>query len=50
MSWGGASRFTKENELRKLKNLVHEVDHKAFVFASTIRETSGGVIRRRHMH
>jgi uncharacterized membrane-anchored protein YitT (DUF2179 family) len=37
-------------ELRKLKNLVHEVDHKAFVFASTIRETSGGVIRRRHMH
>lgn len=37
-------------ELRKLKNLVHDVDHKAFVFASTIRETSGGVIRRRHMH
>jgi uncharacterized membrane-anchored protein YitT (DUF2179 family) len=37
-------------ELRKLKNLVHEVDNKAFVFASTIRETSGGVIRRRHMH
>jgi uncharacterized membrane-anchored protein YitT (DUF2179 family)/predicted metal-dependent HD superfamily phosphohydrolase len=37
-------------ELRKLKNLVNEVDHKAFVFASTIRETSGGVIKRRHMH
>jgi uncharacterized membrane-anchored protein YitT (DUF2179 family) len=37
-------------ELRKLKNLVHEVDHKAFVFASTIRETSGGIIKRRHMH
>jgi len=37
-------------ELRKLKNLVHDVDHKAFVFASTIRETSGGVIKRRHMH
>ncbi len=37
-------------ELRKLKNLVYEVDHKAFIFANTIRETSGGVIKRRHMH
>lgn len=37
-------------ELRKLKNLVSEVDHKAFVFASTIKETSGGIIKRRHMH
>lgn len=37
-------------ELRKLKNLVSEVDHHAFVFASTIRETSGGIIKRRHMH
>ncbi len=37
-------------ELRKLRNLVHEVDHKAFVFASTIRETTGGIIKRRHMH
>jgi uncharacterized membrane-anchored protein YitT (DUF2179 family)/predicted metal-dependent HD superfamily phosphohydrolase len=37
-------------ELRKLKNLVSEVDERAFVFASTIRETSGGIIKRRHMH
>jgi len=37
-------------ELRKLRNLVHEVDHKAFVFANTIRETTGGIIKRRHMH
>lgn len=37
-------------ELRKLKNLVSEIDHNAFVFASTIRETSGGIIKRRHMH
>jgi uncharacterized membrane-anchored protein YitT (DUF2179 family)/HD superfamily phosphodiesterase len=37
-------------ELRKLRNLVAEVDHHAFVFASTIRETSGGIIKRRHMH
>jgi uncharacterized membrane-anchored protein YitT (DUF2179 family)/predicted metal-dependent HD superfamily phosphohydrolase len=37
-------------ELRKLKNLVYEVDPKAFVFASTIKEASGGVIKRRHSH
>ncbi len=37
-------------ELRKLKNLVSDIDHNAFVFASTIRETSGGIIKRRHMH
>ena len=34
-------------ELRKLKNLVQEVDPKAFVFANTIREASGGIIKRR---
>lgn len=37
-------------ELRKLKNLVYEVDPKAFVFANTIKEASGGVIKRRHVH
>ena len=37
-------------ELRKLKNLVHEVDPKAFVFANTIRETSGGVLKRKNAH
>jgi uncharacterized membrane-anchored protein YitT (DUF2179 family) len=37
-------------ELRKLKNLVSEVDPKAFVFANTIKEASGGVIKRRHSH
>jgi uncharacterized membrane-anchored protein YitT (DUF2179 family) len=37
-------------ELRKLKNLVSEIDSKAFVFASTIKEASGGVIKRRHLH
>ena len=37
-------------ELRKLKNLVAEIDDKAFVFASTIKEASGGVIKRRHVH
>jgi uncharacterized membrane-anchored protein YitT (DUF2179 family)/predicted metal-dependent HD superfamily phosphohydrolase len=37
-------------ELRKLKNLVSEVDTNAFVFASTIKEASGGIIKRRHIH
>lgn len=37
-------------ELRRLKNLVHETDPKAFVFAATIREASGGVLRRRAGH
>ena len=35
-------------ELRKLKNLVYKVDPKAFVFANTIKEASGGIIKRRH--
>jgi uncharacterized membrane-anchored protein YitT (DUF2179 family) len=37
-------------ELRKLKNLVYETDAKAFVFANTIREASGGIIKRRATH
>ncbi len=37
-------------ELRKLNNLVHNVDPKAFVFASTIKEASGGIIKRRRAH
>lgn len=37
-------------ELRKLKNLVNESDPKAFVFANTIKEALGGVIKRRHAH
>ncbi len=37
-------------ELRKLKNLVYEVDSGAFVFANTIKEASGGIIKRRHQH
>ena len=37
-------------ELRKLKNLVYNEDPKAFVFANTIKEASGGVIKRRHHH
>lgn len=37
-------------ELRKLNNLVHNVDPKAFVFANTIKEASGGILKRRHKH
>jgi uncharacterized membrane-anchored protein YitT (DUF2179 family) len=37
-------------ELRKLKNLVYETDPKAFVFANTIKEASGGIIKRRKAH
>ncbi len=37
-------------ELRKLKNVVNEIDANAFVFANTIKEASGGVIKRRHIH
>ncbi len=37
-------------ELRKLKTLVYNVDPNAFVFANTIKEASGGVIKRRNHH
>jgi uncharacterized membrane-anchored protein YitT (DUF2179 family)/HD superfamily phosphodiesterase len=37
-------------EMRKLKNLVYEIDPKAFVFASTIKEASGGIIKKRVKH
>lgn len=37
-------------EMRKLKNLVTEIDPRSFVFSSTIKEASGGIIKRRHIH
>lgn len=37
-------------EMRKLKNLVYDVDPKAFVYANTIKEAAGGIIKRRHAH
>lgn len=37
-------------ELRRLKNLVSETDPQAFVFAHTLKEASGGVMKRRHIH
>ena len=37
-------------EFRKLKKLVYDVDPLAFVFAHTIKEASGGILKRRHRH
>jgi uncharacterized membrane-anchored protein YitT (DUF2179 family) len=33
-------------ELRRLKNLVHEINPKAFVFVNSIKETAGGILKR----
>lgn len=40
----------KRLELHRLNNLVRKVDLKAFVFANTIKEVSGGILSRRHKH
>jgi uncharacterized membrane-anchored protein YitT (DUF2179 family)/predicted metal-dependent HD superfamily phosphohydrolase len=37
-------------ELRRLKNMVADVDPNAFVFANTIKEALGGVIKRIKQH
>ncbi|HEY0045983.1 MAG TPA: YitT family protein [Flavobacterium sp.] len=37
-------------ELRKLKNLVHDIDSKAFIFTSVIKEAAGGILKRRARH
>ncbi len=37
-------------ELRRLKNIVHELDSKAFVFTNVIKETAGGVLSRKARH
>lgn len=34
-------------EVRKLKNMVHRIDPAAFVFTNTIKETAGGVLKRK---
>ena len=37
-------------ELRKLKNIVHEIDPKAFVFTNVIKEAAGGILARKVRH
>jgi len=34
-------------EVRRLRNMIHEIDPKAFVFTSTIKEAAGGVLKKR---
>ncbi|RYE29576.1 MAG: YitT family protein [Sphingobacteriaceae bacterium] len=34
-------------EVRRLKNMVHNIDTNAFIFTSTIKEAAGGVLKRR---
>ena len=37
-------------ELRRLKNLIEETDKKAFVFANSIKDASGGILKHRGVH
>jgi len=37
-------------EVRKLKNAIHQIDEKAFIFSSSIKETAGGVLKKQHTH
>jgi len=37
-------------EVRRLRNLVHDIDPKAFVFTSTIKEAAGGVLKKLARH
>ncbi len=37
-------------EVRKLKTAIHEIDDKAFIFSSSIKETAGGILKKKHAH
>ncbi|MBS1774191.1 MAG: YitT family protein [Bacteroidetes bacterium] len=37
-------------EVRRLKNLVHNLDPKAFIFTNSIKEAAGGVLKQRSGH
>lgn len=37
-------------EVRRLRNLVSDIDPKAFIFTSTIKEAAGGVLKKRARH
>ncbi len=37
-------------EVRRLRNLVHSIDAKAFVFTNTIKEAAGGILKRNVSH
>ncbi len=37
-------------EVRRLKKLVHAIDHKAFIVTNPVKEAAGGVLKRRSGH
>lgn len=37
-------------EVRRMRNLIHHIDPKAFVFTNTIKEAAGGVLKRNMQH
>lgn len=37
-------------EVRKLKNAIHQIDQNAFIFSNSIKETAGGILKKRHEH
>ncbi|MDT3401967.1 YitT family protein [Mucilaginibacter terrae] len=37
-------------EVRRLRNIVHELDPKAFIFTGIIKEAAGGILKRRARH
>ena len=37
-------------ELIRLNNVVQKIDPKAFVFTSVIKETAGGILKRKKRH
>ena len=37
-------------EVRRLRNIVYDIDPKAFMFTSTIKEAAGGVLKKRARH
>jgi len=37
-------------EVKRLRNMVHEIDENAFIFTSSIKEAAGGVLKRRARH
>lgn len=37
-------------EVRKLKNIIHQIDSNAFIFSNSVKETAGGILKKRHQH
>lgn len=37
-------------EVRKLKNSIQQIDDKAFIFSSSVKETAGGILKKKNSH